>query len=321
MYSRRVQLTGRSTYIVSLPKEWVEDRQIGKGSLVSMRRYGDRLLIYLEQGKKDRTKEIIDVADLSLGDIPLKLISSYTSGADFIEVRNEGGLMPETKSMIKESMRKLVGLEIVEESYSHILLQDLASRDGLSIKKVLHRLYLMVRSSYKDIERVLSGDVDLARDVIERDDEMDKLTFLITKRYNELLRSGTAKETKTGLGYLLAARSLERIGDHGTRICQNLLSIGMEGKEKLIDRGEIEAYIDSFIDKLDAAMDSILRGSFERGVESIKMEIEIPVSSKDVRLAYIMDSLNRALSYASNIAEASIDFVVEHNLTTFCSEE
>ena len=321
MYSRRVQLTGRSTYIVSLPKEWVEDRRIGKGSLLAMRRYGDRLLVYLEEGKGEKTKEIVDVSDFELGDIPLKLISSYTSGADFIEIRSGKGLLPEVKSAVKEAMTKLVGLEIVEESYSHILLQDLASREGLSIKKGLHRLYLMVRSSYKDIERVLSGDIDLARDVTERDDEIDKLTFLITKRYNELLRSGTAKETRTGLGYMLAARALERIGDHGARICENLLILGEESLEKLMSLKVMESHIECFIRKLDLAMESMMRGSFERGVETIRIEVEAPVTTKDVRIAYIMESLNRAVSYASNIAEASIDFVVEHDLTSVQSED
>ncbi len=320
MYSRRVQLTGRSTYIISLPKAWVEDRQIAKGSVLSMRRYGDRLLVSLEESKGEKTKEVINVGDLELEDIPFKLISSYTSGADFIEVRGEKGMLPNVKSKVKEAMGKLVGLEIVEESYSHILLQDLASREGLSIKKGLHRLYLMVRSSYKDIARVLLGGTDLARDVIERDDEIDKLTFLITKRYNELLRSGTAKETRSGLGYLLAARALERIGDHGTRMCENLLALEGE-RAGSMSLKFIESYIESFITKLDLAMDSIMRGSFEKGVEAIKMEIQVPVTSKDVRLAYIMESLNRAVSYASNIAEASIDFVVEHDLTPFHGED
>ena len=179
----------------------------------------------------------------------------------------------------------------------------------------------MVRSSYKDIERVLSGDIDLARDVTERDDEIDKLTFLITKRYNELLRSGTAKETRTGLGYMLAARALERIGDHGARICENLLILGEESLEKLMSLKVMESHIECFIRKLDLAMESMMRGSFERGVETIRIEVEAPVTTKDVRIAYIMESLNRAVSYASNIAEASIDFVVEHDLTSVQSED
>jgi phosphate uptake regulator len=319
MYSRRVQLTGRSTYIVSLPKEWVEDRRIEKGSLLSLRRYGDRLLVSLEESKGEKTIEAIDVSNFKLEDIPLKLISSYTSGADFIEIRCGKGLLPEIKCAVKEAMGKLVGLEIVEESYSHILLQDLASREGLSIRKGLHRLYLMVRSSYKDIIRAISGDIELARDVIGRDDEIDKLTFLITKRYNELLRSGTARETRAGLGYLLAAKSLERIGDHGLRICENL--IAMEAKNGLSELESLEPIIDAFINRLDLAVDSVMRGSFEKGVEAIRMEIDVPVTNGDVNLAYIMDSLIRVISYTSNIAEASIDFVVGHELTPFQTED
>lgn len=66
------------------------------------------------------------------------------------------------------------------------------------------------------------GDVDLARDVIKRDDEEDRLK---SQTFNELvhLMQRDASAIQRGMDIILVARNLERIADHATNIAEDVI--------------------------------------------------------------------------------------------------
>ena len=66
------------------------------------------------------------------------------------------------------------------------------------------------------------GDVDLARDVIKRDDEEDRLK---SQTFNELvmLMQRDASAIQRGMDIILIARNLERIADHATNIAEDVI--------------------------------------------------------------------------------------------------
>ncbi len=66
------------------------------------------------------------------------------------------------------------------------------------------------------------GDVVLARDVIKRDDEEDRLK---SQTFNELvhLMQRDASAIQRGMDIILIARNLERIADHATNIAEDVV--------------------------------------------------------------------------------------------------
>ncbi|MDP3542383.1 MAG: phosphate signaling complex protein PhoU [Elusimicrobiota bacterium] len=66
------------------------------------------------------------------------------------------------------------------------------------------------------------GDVELARDVIKRDDEEDRLK---SQTFNELvhLMQTDASAIQRGMDIILVARNLERIADHATNIAEDVI--------------------------------------------------------------------------------------------------
>jgi phosphate transport system protein len=66
------------------------------------------------------------------------------------------------------------------------------------------------------------GDVALARDVIKRDDEEDRLKSQI---FNELvhLMQRDASAIQRGMDIILIARNLERIADHATNVAEDVI--------------------------------------------------------------------------------------------------
>lgn len=66
------------------------------------------------------------------------------------------------------------------------------------------------------------GDTELARDVIRRDDEEDRLK---SQTFNELvhLMQRDASAIQRGMDIILIARNLERIADHATNIAEDVI--------------------------------------------------------------------------------------------------
>src|SRR5215467_3441696 len=93
-YVRRLQLTGRGSYIVSVPKEWVTEIGLKKGGEVELRRQQDHSLLLAGFGKVkteiEQTKCSVTVpSDIDPGTITRKLLSLYLIGFSTIEIMSK----------------------------------------------------------------------------------------------------------------------------------------------------------------------------------------------------------------------------------------
>src|SRR6476469_4917691 len=82
---RKIQFTGRSTYILSLPKKWIEEMNLKAGDHVSISRGSNNsLCITPEQEKRlqDSTNEVSTQVLIDEGPNTLKrkIVSMYLSG-------------------------------------------------------------------------------------------------------------------------------------------------------------------------------------------------------------------------------------------------
>jgi phosphate transport system protein len=84
----------------------------------------------------------------------------------------------------------------------------------------------MVKDS---LDAFVNRDVDLARSVLTRDDEVDALKDQI---FRELLTFmlGDQSTIPRALELILVSRHLERIGDHATNICEDIIYL-VQGKD------------------------------------------------------------------------------------------
>jgi antitoxin component of MazEF toxin-antitoxin module len=93
---RRVQCTGRGSYIISLPKEWVEDIGLERGSEIAFNIEPDSTLLLVprkimeKEGRQDRSKlkeYFINVDPKEPLQSTLRMIRAlYAIGADIIKV-------------------------------------------------------------------------------------------------------------------------------------------------------------------------------------------------------------------------------------------
>ncbi len=85
------------------------------------------------------------------------------------------------------------------------------------------RMADLAKSMLKDsLDAFVKKDADLARSVIQRDDEEDKLK---SHAFHELMRlmQSDSSTIQRALGLILIARNLERIADHATNIAEDVI--------------------------------------------------------------------------------------------------
>jgi phosphate uptake regulator len=326
METRKIQITGGSTYIISLPKKWVKKAGVKNGDHIILKPQSDGTLLInpkLHQ-ESDKPKRLINIEYDETEKMTRKFIAAYLSGYDIIEFRSKNRLTPQVRQKIRNLSHYVIGPEIIDETINSMTVQDLTDASEFSLKRGLRRMHVITREMHHDATIALKDlDKQLATDVESRDDEVDKIYWMIAKQYNLILRDVLFAE-KIGitpiasLGYLLIARAIERIADHTKKIASNIVNI--RTNSKIIPK-ITEASI-KIIEILDAAMNAFYSKRFEetndvvnkakkiaKTINGIRHELmEIKGNTiETVSFAYIIDSLERIRSYALDIAEISIN--------------
>jgi phosphate uptake regulator len=335
-HGRRIQKTGGSTFIISLPKTWVVSRGLHAGDVLLFTPRSDgSLTVYAEEGPRvESTRRVVLVTNDMIEDHLFRiLVAEYIAGAPLLEVRTPGRMSPHTRDVVRSFTQRMIGPEILEETADAVVLQDVVGTNPLPIPSVIRRMHQMVRSMQTDAMAAFrTQDPSIARDVVERDWEVDRLHWFVQKQVTTALRDArmltslglTLPECST---YLLASRVLERIADHAVRIAE---TVAMLGKEKpppsLV--GELESLstaastalaqaLDSLetkdVARANAVVDDAHRITRER--EKILRELSTKRGRLAVGLAYVLESLERSASYASDLAEIAINHAVENRET------
>lgn len=330
--ARRIQKTGGSTFIVSLPKTWVVSRGLGSGDVLLIHRAPDGSLTLRAEGGapgEAPRRELSISNEMNTEHLFRLLVAEYIAGAPLLEVRTEGRMNARTREVVRGFAQRMIGPEILEEAADRVVLQDVIGPNPLPIASVIRRMYQMVRAMQSDAMAAFHArDAAIARDVIERDWEVDRLHWFIGKQITSALRDGRVL-TSIGLTlpecatYLLASRVLERIADHAVRIAETVSLLGKESIPTAVmaelDRlaaaaaegltGAIESLDNEDIPRANEVLDAAARVTRER--ETILKELSKKRGRLAVGLAYVLESLERSAFYASDLAEIAINHTVQ----------
>ena len=129
--TRKVQFTGGSTYIISLPKRWISENQLRKGSFIKLRNEEGGLLTIVPSGSvvQKRLEEATIVTNPSDDTemITRKIVAAYLAGYNSIQIRpSKQQLSTKQRHDVKVFTRRmLVGTEIVTDTASQLTLQVL----------------------------------------------------------------------------------------------------------------------------------------------------------------------------------------------------
>ena len=186
--TRKVQFTGGSTYIISLPKKWITENQLKKGSFIRLREEQGGLLTIVPPclfiQKKQEDAIIIVSAQDDTQMTTRKMVSAYLAGYNSIHIRAEKlTLSTKMRHEIKNFVRRmLVGTEIVTDTNSQLVLQVLLGHPELTIQSALRRMSIITTSMHNDAMIGLkTRDGLVAKEVISTDNEVDRFNLYVTR--------------------------------------------------------------------------------------------------------------------------------------------
>ena len=332
--TRKVQFTGGSTYIISLPKRWIVQNQLKRGSFIKLREEEDGLLTIVPPSsilQKRLDEASIRVSQKDEPDtVTRKIVSAYLAGYNALHIMGEKQqLSTKLRHDMKTFVRHmLVGTEIVTDTPAQLTLQVLLNYPELTVQNALRRMSIIAASMHRDaISALKARDISLAKEVVLSDSEVDRFNLFVTRQLKISIQNPrVAKDiglssSKDGLGYRLVTKSVERTADHAVNIAENVLFLKHNLNDALMER--VQTMSDMALEMFDVAIDSLFRqdyGMAEGIVKSVKdvraLERETVTSSQmeaedAASLRLIIESVRRTAEYASDIAETVLNMTVD----------
>jgi len=333
---RKVQITGGATYVISLPKKWVKAAGLKPKDQVALMPQADMSLLIVPKGElkpKEVSEAIIEAsAEAGLEAVIRDFIAHYLVGYDVIRVKLRN---VRYRDLLKNSIRqKLIGVEIMEESADEIVAQCLLGHVELPLRRALDRMHVLMLFMLKDAMKALvSNDKDLAVEIVERDDEVDRLYFFAVRQlkaavYNRMLIEEMGlSNPRDCLGYRLIVKSIERSADHAARIASVIPTLPAQSNNKMMEKivkmssiaQEIHECSVKTLYKYDP---NLINESMKKIEQVISLEDEIIEQLLRLKIEartmlgirLILESVRRIAEYGTDIAEISINLAVKRPL-------
>ena len=316
---RKVQLTGGSTYTVSLPKEWAGNHDIEPGCRVTLYSQGDQLVMTRSGREPD---EEADATRITAGDddpatLALSVAAAYTAGSERIHVGDVR--TTEQRRALVDAFRRFVGLEVMTEDENSLVARTMLDVADLSPEQTLAQLERTTLEMHeRAIDAIVEADGDVGPSIARQDDDVDRLFALVSRGFQQSLVD-PAVTVSGGLSpfeYYMAARQLERIADHAEKIATTAGRLDGAPPDdlatELVDVGERARAIDQ------RALSGLLESSDELGeiiadaemllaeIESIDEQLYERELTDGYHLGLVLDSIERTVQYGVNIAEAGL---------------
>lgn len=283
---RTVQSAGRGSFIISLPKKWIQEIGIGKGSQIAIKIMEDKSLTLVPRKIEERldrsvgkTKEYsIKINQKSdPKSVCRRLISLYATSSEVIHVNfkdaeNIDDFRRAVSSLVKNL---LLGTEIIEETSEEMTLQVLINHPELPIDKAIKRMANLALSAHRDAIAALGNlQEDLEHKIYQAKTDVDRMNLYVLRQLKfgikqNLFRDWGFKTSKEFLGYRLVANDIKNIAENALNIGKNIKSLKRLINDKLlvlkekVDE-EASSQIEDFSSLAEQLFEDSLKSLFNR---------------------------------------------------------
>jgi len=199
----------------------------------------------------------------------------------------------------------------------------------MPFENTIKRMYVIVKNMYLDALNVLeTKNQGLAQDVISRDNDVDRLHWLIARQTNVVLKNANiARKMAITPGKVInsyiISRIIERIGDHAVKWADNAKKIsGSTIDDQVLD--SIRAASTLSLSLFDKSIVSFFQREMVEAHKNIERIGELEALCEEINglakkydpevavpLRYIAESIRRSGEYAADISETVINYLVE----------
>ncbi|MGB8216325.1 MAG: phosphate uptake regulator PhoU [Candidatus Methanoperedens sp.] len=329
MEARKVYVSGGSTYVISLPKKWVKKTNLKPGDSLVVTEHGDSLLIETSVIEKESQTKEIKISQITSSDaLERIIIAFYLVGYDTIKIKLDRKDHLAYRESIRKILDYLIGMELVEDTNEAMTLEIMLDYKRMMTMQVLQRMFSINRSMLLDLGKALkTTDIGLAKDVIVREREIDRLYFLVVRQlksaveYQQVAEKLGIENQKDCLGYRITVKALERIADHIENIAKSYIQLSVIQKDMPLNdfiklNNSIIAIFEKSVDALFTRNHVLAEKIFQELKEINEFHSAISnelLQSKDKNIESailkktMLDSFGRIGSYSGDIAEIAIN--------------
>ncbi|MCL2032448.1 MAG: phosphate uptake regulator PhoU [Methanomassiliicoccaceae archaeon] len=331
---RRVQITGGSSFMITLPKEWANSVGLNKNDTVGVQSQPDGSLTLYPKGNapvpKRCTKTIDATKIKDRGFLNRQLIGAYIAGHTSMLITTEHPIPSAVSGAIANFVQTAIGLEIVEADDTHVLISDLLEHKAIEPKKTIERMKLLIKGMIHDMyEAAYTGNLDIIADMKSRDVEIDRIYWLIARQCN-ICQKSLSTSSRLGLplpeltACLSLTRILEVIGDHiivvskylmkmsendctFTKIDRDTYDYGMKAIELLTNA--VKSWVDKdmeLAEKMVKESDLIMEMTCKASKTAVLTDC-LSITPRDL----VLFSAKRLSEYCKLIAETSFNVAME----------
>ena len=332
MESRKIMALGKSSLVISLPKEWLKINNLERGNNVTVTIQKDRSLsVHPSKEVIERVNEVnLSIEADEPGEFIIRrVIGCYLNGYDTIRLKSKNIFNVQQRSSIRRIVRSLY-MRIIESSANLVVFQTLLDESMASVQSGIERMHIITSSMGQDVLNAMKEwDEELARSVISLEEDVDQfMYFLLRLIRSAATRPMLAKQLELDMIDCLDSQTLihriEQVADHTTNIANGVLNLFEERMfmpkdtyPVLIESAEVayDAYtraVDAYLSKNVEDVNEII--DLQDKIEELEQSITpLPYSgeseAKDVlcHICVIRDSIKRISEFAADIAELTID--------------
>ncbi|MFA6709737.1 MAG: phosphate uptake regulator PhoU [Candidatus Methanomethylophilaceae archaeon] len=254
------------------------------------------------------------------------LVGAYMAGYSTVKIYSSEKFSSPVTDTVRNFVQTAIGLEILEEDESTIVVRDLVDPSEMRLTRGIERMKVLVKNMLTEtFGSIKAGDVARAKAVVERDREVDRLEWLVTRQTNMFNQDvSVAKRmchtSAEVTGFYTIARIIERIGDHAVTLAKNCSFIMEKGDFDNSMRTEMLTLGDRITKLYGRALDTFIKKDLDDANDCIEETLKVVdlcrqmnryavgmSAEKIVPINMVVSSMRRICEYSIDISELAIN--------------
>ena len=237
---RRIQRAGRGSYVISLPKSWVQKIGLMKGSELAFKEQDGSAMLLVPRKITERRKETEEAAVKECSvyverkddprSVCRKIVALYVVSSGIIRVRFKSNeIVEDHKKSIGNLVKDaLLGSEIIDETADEITIKILINHHQFPVERAIRRMAILALSAIDDAVSALKGmDQELIQDVVDARNDVNRLNLYVIRQLKFGLEENLFEELgfrtpKESLGYRIVANDIKSMADSAMNIARKV---------------------------------------------------------------------------------------------------
>lgn len=271
---RKLQQVGSGTFTVSVPKEWAADHGLEAGTRIHLYPYGDGSLVVRSSDHDGISLASIelDASSLSPTETATLVQSAYAVGYERIAVE-ASPLSDDQRAEVCRVARGLGGVEVVTESDTEIVVQNLFDPTAVSIQQAVTRMRSSVLSMHRTATEVLidtagsataSGEHDRLRTrAVNVDQSFSLVAHHLNRSFESFEELDTLGVSRAQLfDFYQVGHQFSQVADHAVRLAS--LAADTDTQLSTAVRSDLRASADASREVVDDATAAVLEATVDR---------------------------------------------------------